>query len=560
MDAPKTDSRFPPHPRKPYYWPDGTGGAGGGLERRLVTRLRVPAIAADGTASGTIRLEKTAGMMLLNIKSTIPQWFRLYARSTDRTVDRNRGIDATPATPIILDCLFHQALPGAEVYTPLSRAGWVAGPGCTESARFPDSIDGSDVTRWTTHALQANGQRFSVDFGSSITFGSLKLDCKGTPKDFPTTFSVETSDDGTVWTMRSAAVSGQNVTHIIYATPIAARYVRFTITTAKSGFYWSIFEFNVYNPFVDYMNLRLWDGDVEGVQAFNWDDPAKEQLYYSLDVTDAIPSRVGILFWAGNFWTEPICISAWFPVPTNDPGTFDPPICNWENADILNMEQPWLGAEYVEPGDYRPRYYKNFNQLRPNGSSQHIARFPTSPVMPSVVGFEMNLVRGNLDTSAFLVHFCAYLNSGGPLGVWDTKPMLRMGLDRASVSTVTPVIYWRNIAGADNLLASGTPVSLALSGTINISGTVAPDGTDIRVKLKVNGTQVATAVVPTELTGLIGHGKTGILLDATEPPEGPLAFGGLAIKNMAVYGGESGVAIDIGYVPIEIPGGTLVKP
>lgn len=104
--------RFPGYPKAPYYY----DGSGLGLDRRRVARIKTEPLVNGAYEEGELSLEAlkkgqqpAAGAMLLALLGSFNTrgcWLRLYANETDRTLDRNRGIDAAPTTPIILDYLF----------------------------------------------------------------------------------------------------------------------------------------------------------------------------------------------------------------------------------------------------------------------------------------------------------------------------------------------------------------------------------------------------------------------------------------------------------------------
>ena len=126
---------------------------------------------------------------------------------------------------------------------PLDRAGWVAS--ASDGASASNAIDGDITTRWTTGALQTNGQWFQVDMGSARNFSQIVLDAGSSSGDYPRGYQVNISDDGNNWGAPVATDAGSSAVTTIIFSLRTARFIRVT-QTGTSGGWCSIHEFNVY--------------------------------------------------------------------------------------------------------------------------------------------------------------------------------------------------------------------------------------------------------------------------------------------------------------------------
>ena len=130
--------------------------------------------------------------------------------------------------------------------TALSRTGWVASASPTGTPA--NAIDGSATTRWTTTSIQANGNFFQVDLGAQRTFTEIRMDTTTTATDFPRSFNVGVSNDGSTFTTVASAMGTSAVVTVAFASQ-TARYIRVTLANLPAGQTnaWSIYEFNVYD-------------------------------------------------------------------------------------------------------------------------------------------------------------------------------------------------------------------------------------------------------------------------------------------------------------------------
>ena len=178
----------------------------------------------------------------------------------------------------------------------LNRAGWIA----TASGGAPPSygIDGNLNTRWSTEALQANGQWYQVDMRALQSFRKIVLDTTPSANDYPRGYVVNVSNDGINWGSQVAAGSGNaSVTTIELNGTKTARYIRITQTGSAPGNYWSIHELYVYGatpPPPGSLTTTAGDGQA----SLNWSASAGATGYVvKRSLTDGGPYQVVV----GNF-------------------------------------------------------------------------------------------------------------------------------------------------------------------------------------------------------------------------------------------------------------------
>lgn len=548
------------------------------IPKRRTTRVTVrDLLTPEDVYTGEFVLPGTAGAVLLDIRAYVRLWFRLYASEADKLLDAERDIDTLPpTTPIILDCLFTD--PSPEAVEALDDAAFVAGPGCTNPAGgtsqddygFAAAFDADDDTCWTAGGWfvgngQSIGDTFSFDMGSLQEFGSFEMVTFWNTAAYPLTISLETSLDGSAWTMQEASIPCEARTNFTLDTPVTTRYVRLVIVTTNAE-EWAIQSFTLFAAPLGQVVIRLFDGDVEGVLAFNWDNPAVNKLYYALKVLDV--TELGQLY-SETFasYTRECTLRPWFLDPIGGLHIiFGAPETSVDNCDLLHQFQPtqfqhtpWGGAIWEETGGTRPNYYFDHYQLRCNEGNASLARFAIRPDNRSVTGFRFAVHRGGAtyDPAAWSVFFYAYLsNASAPGYPWQTKGRLCMGISRSSLGTVLGMIGWWD---DDNVFAglASQGADLAINTTMILTGTIAPEGANVRATLYGDGIELCTALVPQELLDIPNHPHVGILMSTSGVPDAPAAEPDWGLESMVIYGADTGINVDLGYVPIELPGGTL---
>jgi hypothetical protein len=131
---------------------------------------------------------------------------------------------------------------------PLPRDAWLVSASRADAAHGPTlAVDGDAATSFSTGPMQKVDDYFQIDLGTKSGFCTLVLDTgtnTTTQGEYPRSYSVELSDDGTTWSKPVASGTGKAVTTIVFE-PSEARYVRITLTKADATHAWSIAEVRV---------------------------------------------------------------------------------------------------------------------------------------------------------------------------------------------------------------------------------------------------------------------------------------------------------------------------
>lgn len=135
----------------------------------------------------------------------------------------------------------------------LDPTGWTAtanpvGPNepCCSGDVASNAVDDDAATRWSTGTGQAPGQYLQVDLGGPQRLDRFVLDTGASNGDYPRTYAVATSADGTQWTdAGSGSGTGQLTSVSLDGSPV--RYVRVTLTSS-SGSWWSVADVRAYTP------------------------------------------------------------------------------------------------------------------------------------------------------------------------------------------------------------------------------------------------------------------------------------------------------------------------
>ncbi len=128
----------------------------------------------------------------------------------------------------------------------IDRSGWTATASSNGNADQPfKALDVDYSTRWSTGIAQAPGQYFQVDMKSTKTFTKIVLDDTGDENDYPRTYQVYVSKDGSNWGNPIASGSGSGITNIPFS-PQSSQYIKVAQTGSDPKYWWSIREFYVY--------------------------------------------------------------------------------------------------------------------------------------------------------------------------------------------------------------------------------------------------------------------------------------------------------------------------
>ncbi|MBZ4487111.1 discoidin domain-containing protein [Microbacterium sp. cx-55] len=140
---------------------------------------------------------------------------------------------------------------GATSFAPtaVSHSGWTA----TASSTAPGTstaggIDGVGSGAWSSGAAMAGGEWYRIDMGANRTVAMVTVQTpSGSTWDYPRGFTVETSTDGTTWSMAATGIA-YGWKRPISISPTTARYIRITQTGAAPQ-WWTIDEVSVYSSY-----------------------------------------------------------------------------------------------------------------------------------------------------------------------------------------------------------------------------------------------------------------------------------------------------------------------
>jgi glucosylceramidase len=109
----------------------------------------------------------------------------------------------------------------------------------------PVAWNANNTTRWTSGTSSFAGQYVQIDFTGTVNLSTITLDNSndGSASDFPGTYAVYTSQDGSTFSATPVATgSGSLNQTIISFTEEAVRAIRIkaTSTTSNAGLWWSI--------------------------------------------------------------------------------------------------------------------------------------------------------------------------------------------------------------------------------------------------------------------------------------------------------------------------------
>ena len=116
---------------------------------------------------------------------------------------------------------------------------------CTDQVA-DNAVDDDATTRWSTGTGQAAGQYLQVDLRSAQPVQRFVLDTGASTGDYPRSYQVSTSTDGTHWTSAGSGTGTGQITSIpLDGSPV--RYVKVTLT-GSSGSWWSVADVRAYVP------------------------------------------------------------------------------------------------------------------------------------------------------------------------------------------------------------------------------------------------------------------------------------------------------------------------
>jgi hypothetical protein len=142
-----------------------------------------------------------------------------------------------------LDELTLEELPpaNAKFPPPLARASSSVDGSGPESA-----LDADPATSWRTIPASGDSQDLSIDLGQRREFGGLVLDWD--PRDFPTRYEVEVSDDGRSWSARRTVSASRGGRAHLYLPDSDSRFVRLKLAKSAQGLGYGLREVEVRPP------------------------------------------------------------------------------------------------------------------------------------------------------------------------------------------------------------------------------------------------------------------------------------------------------------------------
>ncbi len=130
----------------------------------------------------------------------------------------------------------------------LNDGGFTATASVTGAGYSPaNALDGNVNDRWTTGTPQSPGQWFTVDMGSVVPMNEVIFDSGPTSaNDYPASYEVWGSQDGTNWTKYASALGSGRITTATLWTTEYVRYLKI-VQTGTSSYWWSIAGLDVYS-------------------------------------------------------------------------------------------------------------------------------------------------------------------------------------------------------------------------------------------------------------------------------------------------------------------------
>lgn len=109
----------------------------------------------------------------------------------------------------------------------------------------PKAYDNNTSTRWASGHHQVVGDWYRVDLGATYKVHKTRLYCPTWSGDFPNSYKIEVSTNGSTWTQVWSGAGA--VDHTATFTATWARYVKFTLTASDPDSWWSIYELEIWH-------------------------------------------------------------------------------------------------------------------------------------------------------------------------------------------------------------------------------------------------------------------------------------------------------------------------
>ena len=109
-----------------------------------------------------------------------------------------------------------------------------------------NAVNHSDPDRFTSGADQASGMTYEVNMGSAHTVDEVDMYVPDYAGDYPRSYNVEVSSNGTSWTTVASCTASAQPT-IVSFTTASDQYLEVVLTAASTTNWWSIEQFLIYN-------------------------------------------------------------------------------------------------------------------------------------------------------------------------------------------------------------------------------------------------------------------------------------------------------------------------
>ena len=136
--------------------------------------------------------------------------------------------------------------------TPLAESGFTATapvPASSTGAQIPitNAVNGNtNGGRFTTQAAQVAGDDYIVNMGSAKTFNEIQMSAPDDPTDYPSSYSVDVSSNGSTWTA-VATCTATGTPQIVSFPSQTDQYIKVVLNASTPTDWWSMEYFNVYS-------------------------------------------------------------------------------------------------------------------------------------------------------------------------------------------------------------------------------------------------------------------------------------------------------------------------
>ncbi len=169
--------------------------------------------------------------------------------------EQNRGLRPKVGTvvlqPLVEACAntaaikYYQVISGSTPQAAEQKIQFSSSKG-DASVDSQNIFDQNEDSYWSQQAHQAEGDWYQFDLGSEQQIAQINLTMGGVrPKDFPEKGQWSDSLNGTDWHNIGLPTEGDRISLSTGAEAITARYIRFTVTEAKTGNWLSLCEFSI---------------------------------------------------------------------------------------------------------------------------------------------------------------------------------------------------------------------------------------------------------------------------------------------------------------------------